>query len=105
MTEATRQPIYIDIFLHRTIKIMAAEQSTSMKSLTERLLRLGMVAGELTQLIKDAAGISSASKPLTCPWCDRFRDLAAGHLIHLEDCPASLALAAYQAALDGKETA
>ena len=37
-----RKPIYIDPDLHQQIKIAAATEGTSMKALTERLLRLGM---------------------------------------------------------------
>ena len=48
-----RLPIYINIDLHRTIKIAAAEQSISMKALTERLIRLGMMAPELARRLRD----------------------------------------------------
>ena len=40
-----RAPIFVDIDVHRRIKIMAAEQSVSMKALTERLLWAGRERG------------------------------------------------------------
>ena len=56
-----RKPIYIDPDLHQQIKIAAATEGTSMKALTERLLRLGMVAPGLYRSASEAAA--------GCPWC------------------------------------
>ena len=73
-----RLPIYINLDLHRTIKIAAAEQSTSMKALTERLIRLGAVAPDLADALRGL-------------WDDSDEEV--------------IVLAAYDAALKGKETA
>jgi len=49
------RPVYgrpaIDPVLYRQVRIMAAEQSITMKALTERLLRLGMVAPALADAL------------------------------------------------------
>lgn len=80
-----RLPIYINLDLHRTIKIAAAEQSTSMKALTERLIRLGMIAPDLARRLRDLT--------FGCDWESLDK--------------AGAALAAFEAALNenGKETA
>ena len=80
MTE--RAPLFVHADLHRSIKILAATEGISMKALTERLLRLGMVAPDLAGALDD---------------CERGGDV-------YEDIRARKILAAYDAALAGKET-
>ena len=46
-----RAPINIDANLHHQIKIAAATENISMKTLAERLLRLGMVAQEMSNVL------------------------------------------------------
>ena len=91
--------------LHHRMRILAAEQSISMKALTERLLRLGMVAPELARLIEHIGFCWDAEQNLMCPWCEgcwgAYQPIG---MRHDADCPAQAALAAYEAALNGKET-
>ena len=46
-----RAPINIDADLHKHIKITAATEGVSMKTLAERLLRLGMAAQEMSNVL------------------------------------------------------
>ena len=93
-----------DLDLHRSIKILAAEQGISMKALTERLLRLGMVAPELARLLDEIGFYWDGKQEMACTWCGGLFILISDQILHGDDCPVQAALAAYQAALDGKET-
>ena len=86
MTETNRQPVYVNIDLHRSVKIMAAEQSISMRALTERLLRLGMIAPELAEALSDLADAANYELDLQTPYFE-----------------AQTVLVAYRAAIDDKE--
>ena len=80
MTRDDRAPLHVDIALHRQVKILAAEQGVSMKALTERLLRLGMVAPGLYAALDSFPGWDA--------------------LAHYETVAPRYALAAYDAALN-----
>lgn len=66
-----RAHIFIDAELQRQIKLLAAEETkatgsfVSMKALTERLLRLGMVAAELRQVLRPFVSYSFAEEAYT----------------------------------------
>ena len=86
MSAATeRAPIHVSREIHQQIKITAATEGTSMKALTERLLRLGMVAPEMSTalVLVRRLGIKSL-----------LGAYAANRAVHES-------LAAYDAALEG----
>ena len=81
MSAATeRAPIHVSREIHQQIKITAATEGTSMKALTERLLRLGMVAPGLYAALDSFPGWDA--------------------LAHYETVAPRYALAAYDAALN-----
>ena len=83
-----RGALFIDPKLHQQIKIAAAEQGISMKSLTERLLRLGMVAPDVARELRNMT-------------TQIAYDTVDSYDLHCAD----ELLAAYDAALEGESDA
>jgi len=91
---SNRAPIFVNKELHRTIKILAAEEGLTMKALAETRLRRGMVAEQLAQALHFVVAMGRAERD-HCPGCGPRRNTSTGHA---ENCQIDAALIAYEAA-------
>jgi len=87
------QQVAISPQLHRGIAITAAQEGISRKELAERLFRLGLMAPDLAAALRDLVHADAFQEISPEPSDDDYMRLAS----------ASLALAAYEAAITPQE--